>query len=156
MWNLLHINSYWDWLAFGTLLLILEIFGAGGYLLWTGIAAAAVGVLVFIVPGLEWALQLVAFALLCVSTATFWWYRQRKTGVSDQPLLNRRGQELIGRVFVVHEAIVDGRGKIKVGDGVWLARGENAAAGSHVRVIEQQDVYLLVEPVASPAVPPQP
>lgn len=149
MWNLLQTHTYWDWLAFGTLLLILEIFGAGGYLLWTGIAAAAVGLLVFILPGLEWALQLVAFAVLCVSTATFWWYRQRKTGETDQPLLNRRGQELIGRVFVVHEAIVDGRGKIKVGDGVWLARGADAAVGSHVRVVEQQDVHLLVEPAAA-------
>ena len=25
--------SFWDWLAFGTVLLILEVFGAGGYLL---------------------------------------------------------------------------------------------------------------------------
>ena len=35
--------SFWDWLAFGTVLLILEVFGAGGYLLWIGLAAAAVG-----------------------------------------------------------------------------------------------------------------
>ena len=34
--------SFWDWLAFGTVLLILEVFGAGGYLLWIGVAAAAV------------------------------------------------------------------------------------------------------------------
>lgn len=26
-----------DWLALGTVLLILEVFGAGGYLLWMGI-----------------------------------------------------------------------------------------------------------------------
>ena len=35
--------SFWDWLAFGTVLLILEVFGVGGYLLWTGLAAAIVG-----------------------------------------------------------------------------------------------------------------
>jgi membrane protein implicated in regulation of membrane protease activity len=29
-------------LALGTVLLILEVFGAGGYLLWTGIAAACI------------------------------------------------------------------------------------------------------------------
>ena len=29
--------SFWDWLAFGTVLLILEVFGAGGYLLWIGL-----------------------------------------------------------------------------------------------------------------------
>ena len=30
--------SFWDWLALATLLLILEVFGAGGYLLWIGLA----------------------------------------------------------------------------------------------------------------------
>ena len=30
MWNYLQNLTYWDWLALGTLLLILEVFGAGG------------------------------------------------------------------------------------------------------------------------------
>ncbi|MCW5463017.1 NfeD family protein, partial [Pseudomonas aeruginosa] len=29
--------DFWDWLALGTVLLLLEIFGAGGYLLRTGL-----------------------------------------------------------------------------------------------------------------------
>ena len=32
--------DFWDWLAFGTVLLLLEIFGAGGYLLRVGLTAA--------------------------------------------------------------------------------------------------------------------
>jgi membrane protein implicated in regulation of membrane protease activity len=64
---------------------------------------------------------------------------------SDQPNLNLRGQELIGKTFVVHEAIVDGRGKIKVADGVWMAQGPDAALGSRVRVVGQQGTILLVE-----------
>ena len=44
MWAFLQQLSFWDWLALGTVLLILEVFGAGGYLLWIGLAAAAVGV----------------------------------------------------------------------------------------------------------------
>ena len=34
MWDFLLHLSFWDWLALGTVLLILEVFGAGGYLLW--------------------------------------------------------------------------------------------------------------------------
>src|SRR5690606_32742806 len=49
--------SFWDWLAFGTVLLILEVFGAGGYLLWIGVAAAVVGVLTYLFPELPWAWQ---------------------------------------------------------------------------------------------------
>lgn len=146
MWAFLQHLSFWDWLALGTILLILEVFGAGGYLLWIGLAAAAVGVLTFLIPGLSWTLQLLLFGVLSILTALYWWRRQRSAvRASDQPNLNLRGQELIGRVFVVHQAIVDGRGKIKVADGVWMARGPDAPAGSRVRVTGLDGVVILVE-----------
>ncbi len=65
MWDFLLHLSFWDWLALGTVLLILEVFGAGGYLLWMGIAAAAVGVISSSFPplGLEW--QLAAVLRCC-------------------------------------------------------------------------------------------
>jgi len=142
----MELFSFWSWLALGTLLLILEVFGAGGYLLWIGMAAAAVGALTFLIPDLPWEWQVLLFAVFSILTALYWWRRQRSVvRASDQPNLNLRGQELIGKVFVVTEAIVDGRGKIKVADGVWMARGPDAAPGSRVRVIGQQGAILLVE-----------
>ena len=77
MWDYLQHLSFWDWLAFGSLLLILEVFGAGGYLLWTGIAAAIVGILVYLFPGLDWAWQFLLFGCLSILTAVFWWQRQQ-------------------------------------------------------------------------------
>jgi membrane protein implicated in regulation of membrane protease activity len=147
MWAFLQNLSFWDWLAVGTVLLILEVFGAGGYLLWIGMAAAAVGVLTFLLPGMSWEVQFLLFGLLSIATALYWWRRQRSAvRQSDEPNLNLRGQELIGKTFVVHEAIIDGRGKIKVADGVWMARGPDAPPGSRVRVTGQQGAILLVEP----------
>ena len=58
-----------------------------------------------------------------------------------------RGSELIGRTFVVHQAIMDGRGKIKVGDSVWMATGPDSPVGAHVRVTGQDGVILQVETV---------
>lgn len=146
MWAFLQNLSFWDWLALGTVLLILEVFGAGGYLLWIGMAAAAVGVLTFVLPHLSWELQFLLFGLLSIVTALYWWRRQHSAvRQSDEPNLNLRGQELIGKTFVVHESIVDGRGKIRVADGVWMAQGPDAAAGSRVRVVGQQGVVLQVE-----------
>jgi membrane protein implicated in regulation of membrane protease activity len=137
--------TYWDWLALGTLLLILEVFGAGGYLLWIGLAAAAVGLLTLVLPELPWAAQFILFGLFSIGTAVIWWQRQRKTGKSpSQPGLNQRGSELIGRSFVLHEAIIDGRGKIKAGDSLWLVSGADAAAGQTVKVIGQDGVLLRV------------
>jgi len=139
--------SFWDWLAFGTVLLILEVFGAGGYLLWIGLAAAAVGLLTYLLPDLPWAWQFFAFALLSLLTAVFWWRRQRSAAKpSDVPGLNRRGSEFLGRTFVLHEAIVGGRGKIKAGDTLWLVTGPELPAGSQVRVSGQEGVLLKVDP----------
>lgn len=140
--------SFWDWLAFGTILLILEVFGAGGYLLWIGLAAAAVGLLTYLLPDLPWAWQFFAFALLSLLTAVFWWRRQRSAAKpSDVPGLNRRGSEFIGRTFVLHEAIVGGRGKIRAGDTLWLVTGPELPAGREVRVTGQEGVLLKVEAV---------
>nr|WP_278959026.1 NfeD family protein [Pseudomonas alcaligenes] len=146
MMEYLQNLSFWDWLAFGTVLLILEVFGAGGYLLWIGLAAAAVGLLTYLLPDLPWAWQFFAFALLSLLTAVFWWRRQRSAAKpSDVPGLNRRGSEFLGRTFVLHEAIVGGRGKIKAGDTLWLVTGPELPAGAEVRVIGQDGVLLKVE-----------
>lgn len=72
MWMFLQHLSYWDWLALGVILLILEVFGAGGYLLWIGMAAAAVGVLTFILPQMPWELQFLLFGLFAIATALYW------------------------------------------------------------------------------------
>ncbi|BAN51163.1 NfeD family protein [Metapseudomonas resinovorans] len=148
MWSYLQHLTYWDWLALGTLLLILEVFGAGGYLLWIGVAAASVGVLTFVLPNMHWAIQFLLFGMLSVATAVFWWQRQRSAAKpSRQPGLNQRGQEFIGRQFPLHEAISDGRGKIRAGDTVWLVSGPDLPVGSQVRVVGQDGVLLKVEAV---------
>lgn len=148
MWDYLQQLSFWDWLAFGSLLLILEVFGAGGYLLWTGIAAAMVGALVYLFPELPWTLHFLLFGCLSILTAVFWWQRQKSAAKpSDQPGLNQRGSEFVGRTFSLHEAIVDGRGKIKANDTLWLVIGHDLPSGSLVRVTGQDGVLLKVEAV---------
>lgn len=146
MWDYLQNLSFWDWLGLGTVLLILEVFGAGGYLLWMGVAAAGVGILTYIIPAMSWELQAMLFAVFSVLTALYWWRRQRSAlRTSDQPGLNMRGSELIGKAFIVRDAIVSGRGKIKVGDGVWMVVGPDTPAGNQVKVVAQDGAILKVE-----------
>jgi len=64
---------------------------------------------------------------------------------SDQPELNRRAVQLVGRVLVVEEAIEGGRGKVRVGDTLWPAEGPDTPAGGEVRVTAARATVLLVE-----------
>lgn len=71
-----HLSAR-EWLALATFLLVIEVFGAGGYLLWIGLAAAAVGMLAYICPELDWGWQLCLFASLAMASSLLWWHWQR-------------------------------------------------------------------------------
>lgn len=43
MLELIAANPLWFWLSLGGVLLAAEMLGAGGYLLWSGVAALLVG-----------------------------------------------------------------------------------------------------------------
>jgi len=66
---------------------------------------------------------------------------------TDQPALNQRNQRYLGRVVVLSEPIANGFGKIKVDDSQWKVTGEDAEAGTRVRVTEIDGSILHVEPV---------
>ena len=134
----------WNWFIIAAALFMLETVVPGVHFLWFGIAAVIVGALAFTTGfALPW--QLVAFAVISVATV-FWVRRYAKpeTAQSDQPNLNIRGAQYIGRVVVVAEAIVNGRGKVRIGDSMWSAEGEDAAAGERVEVTGVNDTILVV------------
>ena len=51
----------------------------------------------------------------------------------------------MGQSFPLVEPIDQGYGKIRVGDGVWTVAGQNAAAGTTVRVVGVDGTILRVE-----------
>lgn len=142
--QLLSTLGAWNWFIIAAALFMLETVVPGVYLLWFGIAAVIVGALAFM-TGFTLSWQLVAFALISVATV-FWVRRFAKpdTTPSDLPNLNVRGAQYIGRVVVVEEGIVNGRGKVRVGDSIWSAEGEDAAAGERVEVTGVNNTVLVV------------
>jgi inner membrane protein len=54
---------------------------------------------------------------------------------------------MIGETVTVVDSIEGGRGRVKVGDGVWPARGPDAPAGVLVRITGADASVLTVEPV---------
>jgi membrane protein implicated in regulation of membrane protease activity len=112
-----------------------------------GIAALLLGLLLWAVPTLSLEAQLALFAVLSLLSIGGWALWQRRyPEKSDQPALNRRGEQYVGRVFVLEEPIENGFGKVRVGDSLWRVRGADAAAGTRVRVTGADGVVLVVEP----------
>jgi inner membrane protein len=143
------LEPHWFWLSIGLALGVIEILAPGFFLMWLGLAAIIVGILAWVVPSMSLPLQVALFAILSVLTV----YAGKKflkdnPIESDDPKLNDRGARMTGEVVTVVEAIADGRGRVKVGDTEWNARGTDAAIGARVRVTGADGAVLLVEPFA--------
>ena len=139
--------TYWSWWLLGLVLIILEMLLPGTFMLWLGMAALGVGLVVLLFPALDWQWQWLLFAVLSLAALTVWWaYFRKHPFHSEEPLLNRRGHQYIGRVFTLDVPIVNGQGKLRVDDSVWKITGEDRPAGTHVRVTGVDGVVLKVEP----------
>ncbi|MBS0213724.1 MAG: NfeD family protein [Proteobacteria bacterium] len=135
-----------DWATAAVVLMVAEIVAPGAFMLWLGFAAAGVFLLVLAMPNLEPIWQAVAFGVLAIASVSLYWKVFRKQRVvSDQPLLNRRAQHLVGQVYPLETAIVNGRGRVQVGDAFWTVEGADAPTGARVRVIDVRDMTLQVE-----------
>ncbi len=144
-----HVD-HWSWWILAVALLVLEAFAPGTFFMWMGIAAGVVGLVLLLVPGMGWEYQITLFAALSVASIVIWRHYFRKHPVTtDQPALNRRGEQYIGRTFTLAEPIVNGQGKIRVDDTTWKILGRECEAGCRVRVIGVEGVQLKVESVDS-------
>ncbi len=139
--------EFWNWWIAAIVLVVIEVFAPGTVALWMAVSAAVVGLLLLAFPDLTWQTQFMVFAILSVATVIGWRaYQLRYPTVSDQPTLNRRGEQYIGRVFTLDEAIVNGSGKIHVDDTMWKVVGADLPEGTRVRVTGVDGTLLTVEP----------
>jgi membrane protein implicated in regulation of membrane protease activity len=138
------IVIFWACLALG--LIALETLVPGAALIWLGLAAGAMLVLVVFVPDLPMFWQAVLFVGSSFAIVGFYWTRIRKTGIaSTQPLLNRRGEQLVGQVYPLESAIENGRGRVKIGDAFWMVVGPDLPQGERVRIVAAESMQLRVE-----------
>ena len=140
----------WDvfaWAAFALVLFAAEALAPGAFMLWLGFAAAAVFLLVLLVPVQVPVLaQVAAFVVLSFASIQAYrhWFRKNDKR-TDKPLLNRRAEQNIGLVAPLEQAIVAGRGRIKLGDAFWSVEGPDLPAGTRVRVVAADGMTLKVQ-----------
>ena len=136
------------WAVLALLLIAAETLAPGAFLLWMGLAAAAVFLGVLLVPGIPVLAQAAAFVVLSFVSIRVYqrWFRGRERD-SDQPALNRRTAALVGRVVPLERAIVDGRGRVQIADAYWEVSGPDLPAGADVRIVGADGMTLRVEAV---------
>jgi membrane protein implicated in regulation of membrane protease activity len=145
MIGLIAALGAWSWIILGVVLLAVEIVAPGSFILWLGIAALVTGVLAFVFD-LAWQTQLIAYSLLAVLAVAGWWFYfggRRPRG--PEPVLHRRSEMYVGRVYTLDQPIVGGSGRIHIEDTVWRVTGPDLPAGAKVRVAAADGALLQVE-----------
>lgn len=143
----------WNWFIAGVLLMALETLIPGVHFLWFGLSAVVVGFLLFLFSAigadeamsLPW--QLVLFAVISVATVFLVRrFANAQDVESEDKDLNQRSAQYFGRVVVVEDAITGGRGRVRVGDTLWVATGADAEKGARVRITGAHGTVFTVEP----------
>lgn len=139
---------FWYWWALAAMLLVFEMMLPGVVFLFLAIGAATAGLVLLVASDLSLEFQLVIFAVVSVVSAVGLRRTLRRLQHIDGPptTLNSRGEALVGQVFVLDAPILNGRGRIILGDGSWTVTGADMVKGSKVRVISVQGTELKVEP----------
>lgn len=136
----------WYWLIAGVVMIIVEILSPTAYFLWMGISAIVVGLLLFALPEISLLIQAIIFGVLSmVSLVLYKRYKKANPIEKDVPKLNRRGEQYVGRIFTLDEAIINGVGKVKVDDSSWKVKGTDMPAGTKVKVVSVDGTVFHVE-----------
>jgi membrane protein implicated in regulation of membrane protease activity len=137
---------WWAWSVLAAGVAFAELHVPGSYLIWIALGAAVTAA-VDAVWGLSLTGQLgtfaVASALSCV--AGYFVYRGINRSSADETPLNQRRLSLVGAHGVVCAALVQGRGKVRLADSVWLAEGPDLPEGAPIVVKSVRGTWAIVE-----------
>lgn len=147
------VNSLqpWHWWSLGAILIALEIATTTFYLLWPGIAALLVGVIVYFYPGLGGNGAVGLFALLAV-LSTLAWKRSRWGHVQASHTLNAgRGLSYRGRKVIALDNFTAHGGAVLVDDTRWAAIAVDGSAprkGETLEVVDADGTTLKIKGIS--------
>lgn len=140
----------WTWSILGLLLLGAEMLTGTLYVLWFGIAALLIGLLLWLYPETPFALQLLLFSVLSLGSLALWllYFRDH---TSDLKIGQSRGDEIGRTGIIIEQASPERSGRIQFAQGLmgsreWIAiADETIAAGSHAEVVAVEGNSLRVK-----------
>jgi hypothetical protein len=139
---------WWGWVVVAGVLGLAELHLPGSYLIWIALGAALTAA-ADAALGLPLEGELASFALASALSCAggYFVYRHFAARHRSEAPLNERSRSMLGSRGVVCEVFASGQGKVRLGDGVWLASGPELAAGTPVVVTAVHGTRLVVEPL---------
>ena len=141
--------EWWHWIILGLGLAIAELVVLAFFIIWFGIGAIGVGVVVLIAPDIGIPAQLILWAVLSAALVGFWFRYLKPRTVTA---IGTSAASVAGEVGVlVSEISPETRGQVRfqkpvLGSDVWECYADHKiAAGERVRVIVVEGHFIKVE-----------
>jgi len=143
--------EWWHWIVLGLVLTMAELAIPAFFIVWFGVAAAGVGLIVLVAPNLALATQILLWAALSALLVGFWFrYLKPRTMTA----VGTSAATVAGEVGILTSEITpQTRGHVRfqkpiLGADVWECYAETSIAnGERVRVVAVEGSYIKVEKV---------
>lgn len=139
----------WSWMSLGVILMILELLIPGTFMIWFGFGAILTGITLLFISGMSISSQLFVFVIMSMICVAFGIVIYAKIfGKNKENNHNKKtgAHRYIGNRFIVAESFKNGRGKVTVADGVWIAiSNKNFKKGDEITVTDVKGTQLIVE-----------
>jgi membrane protein implicated in regulation of membrane protease activity len=141
---------WWAWATLAAVIGLAELHVPGSYLIWIALGAALTAAASAAYES-SVALQIATFAIAAAAScfAGYFVYRHVDPRRADATPLNERGLSLVGARGVICSHIINGEGKVRLGDTIWLADGPDLPAGTPIIVNAVRGTRVVVESAAT-------
>ncbi len=141
--------EWWHWIVLGLVLTMAEMVIPAFFVVWFGIAAAGVGIIVLAAPDLALSTQILLWASLSAALVGIWFrYLKPRTMTA----VGTSAATMAGEVGVLVTAITpETRGQVRfqkpiLGADAWECYSDTAIdAGARVRIVAVEGSYVKVE-----------
>ncbi|MDR0634579.1 MAG: NfeD family protein [Azoarcus sp.] len=143
------ILEWWHWIVGGIALVMLELAIPAFFVIWFGLGALLVGVLLLVVPGLPLAGQLLLWAVASTALTALWFRYFRRFG--NKTRIGTADSDVIGEIgLLVHAVAPFARGKVRfqrpiLGAEEWPCAAEaEIDAGVRVKIVSVEGSFVKV------------
>lgn len=141
--------QWWHWIVLGLSLSMAEMLIPSFFVIWFGLGALIVGGLLFFIPSLSLAFQVITWAILATLLVVFWFRYLKPRTISS---VGTSSANVIGEVgILISDLCPNTRGHVRfqkpiLGSDQWECfADDNIKLGERVRIVSVEGNYIKVE-----------